>query len=129
MSHFIPSRARLQVHSAHASMYAVFHCYSAGHPHPLVDFGTAGFFDISDTLFPPQFCTKFDIIKSIWVNCILEDESCEWKYCQPVHAAPLTTRNADFIALWLYPRLMLTSSGGNQGYHSKLFTTSARHML
>ncbi|KAJ5598875.1 hypothetical protein N7537_008959 [Penicillium hordei] len=33
------------------------------------------FFDISDTLFPPQFCTKFDIIKSIWVNCILADEA------------------------------------------------------
>ncbi|KAG5292241.1 hypothetical protein I7I48_04276 [Histoplasma ohiense] len=27
-----------------------------------------GFFDISDALFPPQFCTKFDIIRSIWVN-------------------------------------------------------------
>lgn len=36
-----------------------------------------GFFDISDTLFPPQFCSKFDIIKSIWVNCILADEACE----------------------------------------------------
>ena len=36
-----------------------------------------GFFDISDALFPPQFCTKFDIIKSIWVNCILADEACE----------------------------------------------------
>ncbi|PYI02928.1 hypothetical protein BO78DRAFT_323961 [Aspergillus sclerotiicarbonarius CBS 121057] len=33
------------------------------------------FFDISDALFPPQFCTKFDIIKSIWVNCILADEA------------------------------------------------------
>ncbi|KAL2272526.1 hypothetical protein FJTKL_06519 [Diaporthe vaccinii] len=32
------------------------------------------FFDISDELFPPQFCYKFDIIKSIWVNCILQDE-------------------------------------------------------
>lgn len=33
------------------------------------------FFDISDELFPPQFCYKFDIIKSIWVNCILQDEA------------------------------------------------------
>ncbi|KAJ5116634.1 hypothetical protein N7456_000982 [Penicillium angulare] len=33
------------------------------------------FFDISDALFPPQFCNKFDIIKSIWVNCILVDEA------------------------------------------------------
>ncbi|KAG6358887.1 hypothetical protein INS49_012406 [Diaporthe citri] len=33
------------------------------------------FFDISDELFPPQFCCKFDIIKSIWVNCILQDEA------------------------------------------------------
>ncbi|PWY83801.1 hypothetical protein BO94DRAFT_586850 [Aspergillus sclerotioniger CBS 115572] len=33
------------------------------------------FFDISDALFPPQFCTKFDIIKSIWVNFILADEA------------------------------------------------------
>ncbi|KAL4937878.1 hypothetical protein BDV06DRAFT_202107 [Aspergillus oleicola] len=33
------------------------------------------FFDVSDALFPPQFCTKFDIIKSIWVNCILADEA------------------------------------------------------
>ncbi|KAL4867502.1 hypothetical protein BDV12DRAFT_120242 [Aspergillus spectabilis] len=33
------------------------------------------FFDISDVLFPPQFCTKFDIIKSTWVNCILADEA------------------------------------------------------
>lgn len=36
-----------------------------------------GFFDISDELFPPQFCLKFDIIKSIWVNSILADEACE----------------------------------------------------
>ncbi|KAK1731502.1 uncharacterized protein BDZ83DRAFT_597727 [Colletotrichum acutatum] len=34
-----------------------------------------GFLDISDTLFPPQFCYKFDILKSIWVNCILVDEA------------------------------------------------------
>ncbi|PYH90283.1 hypothetical protein BO71DRAFT_334799 [Aspergillus ellipticus CBS 707.79] len=33
------------------------------------------FFDISDALFPPQFCTKFDIIKSIWVDFILADEA------------------------------------------------------
>ncbi|KAI1374524.1 hypothetical protein F4677DRAFT_425311 [Hypoxylon crocopeplum] len=33
------------------------------------------FFDISDTLFPPQFCSKFDMVKSIWVNCILVDEA------------------------------------------------------
>ncbi|RYP63718.1 hypothetical protein DL771_009143 [Monosporascus sp. 5C6A] len=33
------------------------------------------FFDISDALFPPQFCSKFDILKSIWVNCILADEA------------------------------------------------------
>ncbi|KAF9887543.1 hypothetical protein FE257_010121 [Aspergillus nanangensis] len=33
------------------------------------------FFDISDALFPPRFCTKFDIIKSIWVNYILADEA------------------------------------------------------
>ncbi|KAF6786566.1 hypothetical protein CSOJ01_15406 [Colletotrichum sojae] len=33
------------------------------------------FLDISDTLFPPQFCHKFDILKSIWVNCILVDEA------------------------------------------------------
>ncbi|KAJ5767045.1 uncharacterized protein N7511_004661 [Penicillium nucicola] len=43
------------------------------------------FFDISDTLFPPQFCSKFDIVRSIWVNCILADE-----------ASPLTTRFPDF---------------------------------
>ncbi|KAK2591971.1 hypothetical protein QQS21_010343 [Conoideocrella luteorostrata] len=34
-----------------------------------------GFFDISDVLFPPQFCSKFDIVKSIWVNCVLADEA------------------------------------------------------
>ncbi|GIK00129.1 hypothetical protein Aspvir_004147 [Aspergillus viridinutans] len=28
-----------------------------------------------DALFPPQFCAKFDIIKSIWVNYILADEA------------------------------------------------------
>ncbi|OQE19770.1 hypothetical protein PENFLA_c018G02359 [Penicillium flavigenum] len=33
------------------------------------------FFDISDTVFPPQFCTRFDIIKTIWVNYILADEA------------------------------------------------------
>ncbi|KAL2835490.1 hypothetical protein BJY01DRAFT_223650 [Aspergillus pseudoustus] len=33
------------------------------------------FFDISDALFPPQFCNKFDIIQSIWVNYILADEA------------------------------------------------------
>ncbi|KAF2229725.1 hypothetical protein EV356DRAFT_455228 [Viridothelium virens] len=33
------------------------------------------FFDISDALFPPQFCRKFDIIKSIWMNCVLADEA------------------------------------------------------
>lgn len=38
-----------------------------------------GFFDISDELFPPQFCYKFDIIKSIWVNCVLQDEACEFR--------------------------------------------------
>ena len=37
----------------------------------------SGFFDISDALFPPQFCSKFDMIKSIWVNCVLADEACE----------------------------------------------------
>lgn len=37
----------------------------------------SGFFDISDALFPPQFCSKFDMIKSIWVNYILADEACE----------------------------------------------------
>lgn len=37
----------------------------------------SGFFDISDTLFPPQFCSKFDMIKSIWVNYVLADEACE----------------------------------------------------
>ncbi|KAH8896040.1 hypothetical protein GQ53DRAFT_779328 [Thozetella sp. PMI_491] len=31
------------------------------------------FFDISDALFPPRFCSKFDILKSIWVDCILSD--------------------------------------------------------
>lgn len=36
------------------------------------------------------------LLKSIWVNCILADGACEWQYCQPVHAAPLATRNADF---------------------------------
>jgi hypothetical protein len=35
----------------------------------------SGFFDISDTLFPPQFCTKFDIVKSLWVNYVLADEA------------------------------------------------------
>ncbi|KAH6647334.1 hypothetical protein BKA67DRAFT_523286 [Truncatella angustata] len=33
------------------------------------------FFDISDALFPPQFCSKFDMVKSIWVNCILADKA------------------------------------------------------
>ncbi|RYP50327.1 hypothetical protein DL768_004144 [Monosporascus sp. mg162] len=33
------------------------------------------FFDISDALFPPQFCSKFDIVKSTWVNCVLADEA------------------------------------------------------
>ncbi|KAH9206689.1 hypothetical protein DL95DRAFT_438854 [Leptodontidium sp. 2 PMI_412] len=33
------------------------------------------FFDISDELFPPQFCSKFDIVKSIWANCVLIDEA------------------------------------------------------
>ncbi|RYP11329.1 hypothetical protein DL764_000147 [Monosporascus ibericus] len=33
------------------------------------------FFDISDVLFPPQFCSKFDMVKSIWVNCVLADEA------------------------------------------------------
>lgn len=37
----------------------------------------SGFFDVSDALFPPQFCTKFDIVKSVWVNCVLADEACE----------------------------------------------------
>lgn len=37
----------------------------------------SGFFDISDALFPPQFCSKFDMIKSIWVNYVLADEACE----------------------------------------------------
>ncbi|KAK1570167.1 uncharacterized protein LY79DRAFT_527324 [Colletotrichum navitas] len=37
------------------------------------------FLDISDALFPPQFCYKFDILKSIWVNCILVDEACKYK--------------------------------------------------
>ncbi|KAH7313643.1 hypothetical protein B0I35DRAFT_276468 [Stachybotrys elegans] len=31
------------------------------------------FFDISDALFPPRFCTKFDILKSIWADCIQSD--------------------------------------------------------
>ncbi|KAJ5176141.1 uncharacterized protein N7482_002018 [Penicillium canariense] len=54
------------------------------------------FFDISDALFPPQFCDKFDIIKSIWVNCILADEACEQQHGQLVHAALLTNKDADF---------------------------------
>ncbi|KAF6845532.1 short-chain dehydrogenase, partial [Colletotrichum musicola] len=33
------------------------------------------FLDISDALFPPQFCYKFNILKSIWVNYILVDEA------------------------------------------------------
>ncbi|KAK1957515.1 hypothetical protein LY78DRAFT_663549 [Colletotrichum sublineola] len=33
------------------------------------------FHDISDTLFPPQFCYKFDILKSIWVNIMLVDKA------------------------------------------------------
>ncbi|KAI1080603.1 hypothetical protein F5B20DRAFT_104512 [Whalleya microplaca] len=33
------------------------------------------FFDISDALFPHQFCSKFDMVKSIWVNCVLADEA------------------------------------------------------
>lgn len=45
----------------------------------LSDKRLVGFFDISDELFPPQFCYKFDIIKSIWVNCILQDEACEFE--------------------------------------------------
>lgn len=58
----------------------------------LSDSGSTGFFDISDALFPPQFCTKFDILKSIWVNCILADEACECRHCQQLaQAAPLTT--------------------------------------
>ena len=37
----------------------------------------SGFFDISDALFPPQFCSKFDMVKSIWVNYVLADKACE----------------------------------------------------
>ncbi|KAI1097110.1 hypothetical protein F4804DRAFT_328632 [Jackrogersella minutella] len=33
-------------------------------------------FDISDSLFPPQFCSNFDMVKSIWANCVLADEAC-----------------------------------------------------
>ncbi|KAG2012674.1 hypothetical protein GB937_007025 [Aspergillus fischeri] len=46
------------------------------YPHSLAsDIGVTGFFDNSDALFPPQFCTKFDIIQSIWVNYILANEA------------------------------------------------------
>ncbi|KAI0128356.1 hypothetical protein BJ170DRAFT_324629 [Xylariales sp. AK1849] len=33
------------------------------------------FLDISDKLFPPQFCSKYHILKSIWVNCVLADKA------------------------------------------------------
>ena len=49
----------------------------------------SGFFDISDALFPPQFCRKFDIVKSIWVNCVLADEACELSARRSFHAATL----------------------------------------
>ncbi|KAF5500262.1 hypothetical protein CGCS363_v006601 [Colletotrichum siamense] len=53
---------------------------NAGRPRPSTRRQASGvpvkrFLDISDTLFPPQFCYKFDILKSIWVNCILVDEA------------------------------------------------------
>lgn len=91
VSRFVPSRAWLWVHGAHASVYAaIITCHSI-----VSDIGI-GFFDISDALFPQQFCTKFDIIKSIWVNCILADEACERQRHQVVYTTSLTTRNVDF---------------------------------
>ena len=54
-----------------------------------------GFFDISDALFPPQFCSKFDIIKSIWVNLVLADEAC--KQCKRhIESATLIPLSLDF---------------------------------
>ncbi|KAF4927585.1 hypothetical protein CGCVW01_v002400 [Colletotrichum viniferum] len=48
------------------------------------------FLDISDTLFPPQFCYKFEILKSIWVNCILVDEACPHAISDSAIAAVVT---------------------------------------
>ncbi|KAK3382585.1 hypothetical protein B0T24DRAFT_18452 [Lasiosphaeria ovina] len=31
------------------------------------------FYDISDSLFPSQFCDKFDIVQSVWVNCMVDE--------------------------------------------------------
>ena len=55
----------------------------------------SGFFDISDALFPPQFCSKFDMIKSIWVNYILADEACELD-TRCVHSTTLIPCLSDF---------------------------------
>ncbi|KAK0734720.1 hypothetical protein B0T26DRAFT_737273 [Lasiosphaeria miniovina] len=35
----------------------------------------AWFYDISDSLFPSQFCDKFDIVQSVWVNCMVDEAS------------------------------------------------------
>ncbi|KAF4283403.1 hypothetical protein KXX16_007460 [Aspergillus fumigatus] len=43
-----------------------------------------------EALFPPQFCTKFNIIQSIGVNYILADEAYERQHLQPILAASLT---------------------------------------
>ena len=55
----------------------------------------SGFFDISDALFPPQFCSKFEMIKSIWVNYVLADEACELRK-RHVHSATLIPYPSDF---------------------------------
>ncbi|KAL4903383.1 hypothetical protein BDW74DRAFT_179800 [Aspergillus multicolor] len=64
------------------------------------------FFDISDVLFPPQFCAKFDIVKSVWVNCILADEA--YFHCTLAISAPyvdfyrrkpgVSTKNLHYIS-------------------------------
>ncbi|KAJ5548192.1 hypothetical protein N7513_005426 [Penicillium frequentans] len=36
-------------------------------------------FEISDALLPPHFCSKFDIIESIWVSFILGDENADFR--------------------------------------------------
>ncbi|KAJ5993787.1 hypothetical protein N7451_009511 [Penicillium sp. IBT 35674x] len=55
-----------------------------------------GFFDMSDALFPPHFCNKFDIYKPIWVNSILGDEACKWWRRRSLHIACLYRINLPY---------------------------------
>lgn len=65
--------------------------YYFHYSHPLAsNTGVTTFFDINEALFPPQFCTKFNIIQSIGVNYILADEAYERQHLQPILAASLT---------------------------------------